>query len=121
MSLAFTFANFTPALASFRDQMAENYSACPWQPVTHRRSALSDGLHWLRAAPIRWSQGLLASPGAEGLPWSDRPPSRSQPSVRFCPTGLGQLNSSNPKEMSWHKRMSILLTEKGVTSIAVAG
>ena len=68
MSLAFTFANFTPALASFRDQMAENYSACPWQPVTHRRSALSDGLHWLRAAPIRWSQGLLASPGAEGLP-----------------------------------------------------
>ena len=59
------------------------------------------------------------------LPRSDRPNRRGYPrdlSLRVHPTGLGQLNSSNPKEMSWRKRMAHLLTtEKGTSSVSVMG
>ena len=44
------------------------------------------------------------------------------PFLRVHLTGLGQLNSSNPKEMSWRRRMAHLLTtETGTRSVAVVG
>jgi hypothetical protein len=38
MSMAFTFANLSPALTSFRDQMSESYSVCSWPPVARPSS-----------------------------------------------------------------------------------
>ena len=43
------------------------------------------------------------------------------PPLCVHPTGLGQLNSSNPKEMSWRKRMGTLLTGKAPSAIAAVG
>ena len=50
MSMAFTFANLSTALTSFRDQMSESYSNCSLEPVAH---LLSRSLHWPCADLVR--------------------------------------------------------------------
>ena len=127
MSMAFTFVALSPALTSFRDQMSESYSDCSWQPVAHPPShPLHPGLSYRapRAAYIHPVEPRAAScpRGRRGCP--DRTNQGSHPVITppLCvhPTGLGQLNSSNPKEMSWRKRMAHLLTT-GASSVGVAG
>ena len=125
MSMAFTFVALSPALTSFRDQMSESYSDCSWQPVAHPPSHSLSTLASYRVRrvhPPGGAQGRTRPQGSEGCP--DRTNQDSLPVITpppcVHPTGLGQLNSSNPKEMSWRKRMAHLLTT-GASSVGVAG
>lgn len=122
MSMAFTFANLSTALTSFRDQMSESYSNC----------SLAAGRTSVVLPPPRWPHAARRAPRTS-IQWSQGPPgllSRGDcldrtdqiaaavpviPFLRVHLTGLGQLNSSNPKEMSWRRRMAHLLTTETKT------
>ena len=70
MSMAFTFANLSTALTSFRDQMSESYSVCSWQPVARPSSRpLHVGLVPRAARRVHPSGGAKGRPLLQrGLP-----------------------------------------------------